>query len=239
MPFPNDPYPNSGDSENGFYVPEAQRYNRLPSFQEFINSHEGEIPVNSLDAIRNLITELPFLRQQALQLAGEEVIWLRRKTSGKRCPFYSDIEDQCRVSKCKQCFDTNFLGGFDPPIVMRVSFTPGKSDIKIEEAGLTIVQRPSGWTTITNPIMSEFDILVTFANERYLIHSAEAIEHQGHKNGQEITLSRIDRGDVLQYIPVPGIMGQKFVDFPAFIRINPIYTDFPAMITIVNPYFKD
>ena len=47
----------------------------------------------------------------------------------------------------------------------------------------------------------------------YEIHSAEAVEHQGRKHHQELTLSRIDRNDVKYYIPIPGMYGQEFNDF--------------------------
>jgi len=232
------PYPNSGDSEDGFYVPEAEKYHRLYNYQDFVNYHEGIININQMDAIHNLIMQLPKYVNESLQLAGEQVVWLRRKTSGARCPDYNDIEDMCRTSKCPICYNTNYIGGFDYPVILKASFEPGKSDILIEEAGLTITQRPTARCGITDPIMSEKDILVTFANERYEIHSAEAIELQGHKYEQQLTLSRIDKGDVKYYVPVPGIVGQKFEDFVACIKIIPISASFPAMITIRNFNFE-
>lgn len=232
------PYPNPGNDENGFYVPEAEKYHRLYNYQEFVNSHEGIINLNQMDAIHNLIMQLPKYVNESLQLAGEQVVWLRRKTNGARCPYYNDIEDQCRVSKCQTCFNTNFVGGYDFPIILKASFEPGKSDILIEEAGLTVTQRPSARCAITDPIMSEKDILVSFSNERYEIHSAEAIELQGHKYEQQITLSRIDKADIKYYVPVPGIMGQDFTDFVACIKIVQTSTSFPATITIRNFNFE-
>jgi hypothetical protein len=240
------PYPNNSDDGAGFYIPEPIRYRTIPNYQEFINSTEGKLSVQDRDALHNLLGALPGYYAEGLQLAGEKVVWLRRLTTGQRCIYFSENDDQCTVSKCTNCFGTGFQGGYEPAIELKMSFVPGRSDILIEQAGLTVVQRPSGWTIITNPIMSEKDIIVSFANERYEIHSSEAVEHQGRKHHQELTLSRIDRNDVKYYVPVPFINGQEFTDFNATLVITPPIgvggsmpgQNFPASIIIKNYFFN-
>ncbi len=239
------PYPNNGDDQGGFYNPESLRRPMLPNYQEWVNSTEGKLSIQDIDSIYNLISQLPMLFAEGLKLAGEQVVWLRRLTTGQRCTYFSENDDQCTVSKCTLCFGTGYMGGYYQAVQLKMSFIPGRSDILIEQAGLTVTQRPTAWTIITQPIMSEKDIIVTFANERYEIHSAEAVEHQGRKHHQELTLSRIDRNDVKYYIPVPGQNGQEIVDFNCFMIITPPLgvgetmpgQNFPCSIIIKNYYF--
>ena len=230
-------YPSNSDDFGGFYVPDALRYPVIPNYQEWVNSTEGKLSIQDKDSIHNLITQLPMLYAEGLNLAGEQVIWLSRLTTGARCIYFSENDDQCTVSKCTNCFGTGYEGGYRNAVQLKMSFIPGRSDILIEQAGLTVTQRPTGWTIITDPIMSEKDIIVTFSNERYEIHSAEAVEHQGRKHHQELTLSRIDRNDVKYFVPIPGQNGQEFNDFVCNLTILPNGQNFLASIIIVNPFF--
>jgi hypothetical protein len=116
----------------------------------------------------------------------------------------------------------------------------------IEQAGLTVTQRPTAWTITTDPSMEEFDMIVTYANERYIVHAAENVEKQGRVAYQALTLSRIDKTDVRYYVPVPFVQGEAFVDFNCFLKILPVIpggsnmpgANFPATITIKNYYFN-
>ena len=239
-------YPNNSDDLGGFYSPEPLPYRVIPNYQEWVNSTEGKLSVQDLDALHNLITQLPTLYMEGLQLAGEKVIWLRRLTTGKRCIYFSENDDQCQVSKCNICYGTGIQGGYADAISLKMSFVPGRADVLIEQAGLTVSQRPSAWTVITSPIMSEKDIIVSYSNERYEIHSVEVNEHQGKKHHQELTLSRIDRNDVKYYVPVPFMAGQMFTDFNCSLVITPPIgvgnsmpgANFPASIIIKNYVFN-
>jgi hypothetical protein len=213
-------FPMNSDDGGGFYSPQPLHYKNLPTLQTWINSTEGKLSIQDKDALHNLITQLPMLYAEGLSLAGETVLWLRRKTYGPRCPYFNEDDDQCSVSKCPICFNTGFINGYDYAVGLKMSFIPGRSDILIEQAGLTVTQRPTAWTIVTDPIMAEKDIIVTFSNERYEIHSAEAIEHQGRRHHQELTLSRIDRNDAKYYISTPGQNGQQFNDFPCGLIIE-------------------
>ena len=213
-------YPNNSNDQGGYYVPQPLPRRILHNYQEFVNSTEGKLSIQDKDSIFNLINQLPMLYAEGLQLAGETVIWLHRLTTGIHCPYWNEDDDQCSVSKCQICFNTSFIGGYSSARALKMSFTPGKSDVMIEAAGLTITQRPTAWTIITDPIMAEKDIIVTWSNERYEIHSAEAIEHQGRKHHQDLTLSRIDRNDGKYYIPVPGQNGEEFTDFACALVIR-------------------
>lgn len=239
-------YPSNSDDSGGFYVPDIKPYPPMPSYQEWVNSTEGKLSVQDVDALHNLITQLPMLFAEGLELAGEQVVWLRRKTSGPRCKYFNEDDDQSTVSKCTECYGTGFEGGYDSSVILKMSFQPGRDDILIEQAGLTVTQRPTAWTIITHPIMQEKDIIITYNNERYEIHSAEAIEHQGRRHHQSLTLSRIDKNDVKYYIGVPSDEGQMFQDFNCSLTITPPIgvggtmpgANFPASIIIKNYYFN-
>ena len=227
-------YPSNSDDGGGFYAPDTRPYAPLENYEDFINSTNGVLAVQDTDAIHNLINELPLLRQWQLSLGGEELFWLSRITFGTRCPQFNYVNDECGESKCRFCFGTGYLGGYKTPAAIKVSFTPGKADIQLEQAGLTVTQRPTAWTINTRQIISERDMFITYSNERYEVHSAEFIEIQGRRTYQELTLSRIDKFDPKYNVPVPGFQGQGRETFIANVTIRPPRVTFPATVLIRN-----
>ena len=246
---PNDPNsPNyeepTGSRAGGFYNPDVVPYPVRPDYQEFLNRTDGILNVQIQDAIHNLLTMTPTLHAENLLLAGENIMWLSRLTSGVQCPNWINEEDQDSISKCTICYNTGYVGGFGNPVMMKMSFIPGRADIMVEQAGLTITQRPMAWTITTDPNIEARDMIVTFQNERYLVHSAENSEKQGRNMYQNLTLSRIDKMDVLYYLPVPGYLSEGFTEFAAQILITPVITqsgsigfNIPATMFIKNRNF--
>lgn len=232
----SDPY--VGEA-GGFYSPTPKPWQARPDLQRWLNSTNGLLSIQIQDSIYNLLTAAPGLHAENLLLAGEDVIWLRRLTSGQKCPNWNYQSDQCGESKCTQCFGTGIYQGFASPIQLKFSFIPGRADVLIEQAGLTVTQKPTAWTIATGINIAERDMVVTYLNERYLIHAAEGVEKQGRRVYQALTLSRIDKTDVLYYLPVPGVMGDGQEDFTASICIRPPSTDFFATINIRNYYFNE
>jgi hypothetical protein len=236
--------PNTGDLDGGQYNPTPLPYPALPSYQQFINQTNGLLSVQIQDSLHNLLTMAPNLHAENLLLAGENVVWLRRLTTGEQCPNWINEEDQDAISKCPICYNTGFVGGFDIPIQLKMSFTPNMSDITVEQVGLTISQRPTAWTIATTPNIESRDMIVTYQNERYIVHAAEVSDKQGRKMNQTLTLARVDKTDVLYYVPVPGVNGEAFTDFAATIAITPVLgtagtvgQSFPATILIRNRFF--
>jgi hypothetical protein len=234
-----------GDEANGFYSPQPLPYPILPSFQEFLNTTNGNLSLTIQDAIHNLLAAVPSYHGENLLLAGETVVLLRRLTSGVRCPNFNENDDQEMVSKCTICFGTGYVGGYANAREIKMSFVPGRADILIEQAGLTVTQRPTAWTIPTIPSIQEFDVIITYSNERYIVHSAENVEKQGRVAFQTLTLSRIDKDDILYYIPVPFVQGEARVDFVATLLITPVIpvgqsmpgANFEASIYIKNYNF--
>lgn len=235
-----------GDGAGGFYNPEVLPYPVRPDYQEFVNRTNGILSIQIQDAIHNLLTLTPALHGENLLLAGEDVVWLPRFTSGPLCSSYDDHSGQCIQSKCKECFNTNYQGGFDEPVFLKMSFIPGRSDVMIEQAGLTVSQKPTAWTITTNPNIEERDMIVTYRNERYMVHASEHIDKQGRTMYQFLTLSRIDKTDTFYYVPTPGLGGEKFDEFRASITITEPKNDpnvnmpganFAATIFIRNFHF--
>lgn len=236
--YPNQT-PNNSDDDGGYYNPQAPKYPYFDDYQNWVNNTRGKLSRQTQKALHNLIKQMPILRAEGLKLAGESVMWIRRKTSGQKCSCYNGNYDNTSVSKCLQCYGTTILGGYDTPIRIPVSFIPGAADVTIEEAGITVSQKPVAWTIITQPIIQERDIFVTFSNERYEILSPEAVEHQGIRHHQEVRLSRINKTDVKYEIPVPGIVGQAITDFRCQMEIKSPTFDIPATIVILNYYFNE
>lgn len=225
--------------EGGYYNPQAPKYPYLDNYQDWVNNTRGKISRQTQRAVHNLIKQMSILRAENLKLAGESIMWLRRKTSGTRCPNFNGNYDHCETSKCILCFGTTFLGGYEKAIRIPVSFQPGRVDTTVEEAGITISQKPSAWTIITEPIIQQRDIFISFANERYEVVSPEAVEHQGIRHHQEMQLNRIDKFDVKYSVPSPFILADAETSFKASIVIRKPYQDFKASIVIMNYLFSE
>lgn len=230
------PYNNS--SGDGFYQPPRLPLNPLENYEEFINRTRPDFTPVLIDGINNLVNMLPDFYATQTLLGAEEVIWLRRKTNGPKCPnmgFGDDTtEEQCNVSKCPLCYNTTFFGGYDNPIKLRMSFNPQKQETKIEQAGLTVEEMPTAWTIDTDPIMKEMDLIVTYGNERYLIDTQESETKQGKRIYQRLVMTKPDKYDVTYRVPVPSIYGEMQTDFSATMQIRPLGASFPATIYIYN-----
>lgn len=227
----------SNSSDGGFYQPDTLSYPALENYQQFLNTTNGTLTPQVLDSIHNLITELPNLYSTQTQLGAEDVIWLQRLTSGTPCINLDPNGDQCVDSHCPICFGTGFTSGYTPAISLKMSFNPQNVETSITQAGLIVKETPTAWTIDTEPIMKESDVIVTYANERYVITSQESQEKQGRRVYQKITLSRRDKYDVVYDIPVPSVYGDAHKDFKASIKIRGPYTDFMAAMLINNFYW--
>jgi len=229
-------------SESGYFQPPRKPYRPLPNFEEQLNRTRPVFSIQILDGIHNLIDMLPTHYALQLEIGGEPVVWLRRKTEGTPCPNIQKVggdtyEEQCPVSKCPLCYDTTFLGGYDLAILLKMSFNPQQVQINMEQAGLVIAETPTAWTIDTDPIMKEFDMIVTYANERYLVATQESETKQGQRVYQRLTLTKPDKYDVVYEVPVPGIMGNKYHDFRSKVIIRGHHKDFLSMVEIYNYYW--
>ena len=231
------PYDPSDRTGTGFYSPATRPFSTRENYQEFLNSDNGTLSFQDTDAIHNLITELPLLKAENLTLAGENCVWLSRLHSGIQCPNFNELSGSCGRARCNLCYQTGYLGGYTTGVGIKISFIPGKVDTFVKDVGLTIQQRPQAWCLITYPLIQEQDIIVVYENERYVVHTAEAIELQGHRYYQELTLSRIDRMDAAYQVPIPGVVAEDTVDFVCALQIVRPSNDFAAAITINNYYF--
>lgn len=236
------PPPNSDNS--GWYAPIERPYPTLPDFQEFENMTDPFLTVQITDALHDLWSEMPIMYAESLRMGGEDVVWLSRLTTGTRCRNWNGTSHQENASKCPYCYGTGFEGGYQSARRIRVSFEPGKSDVEIQQLGLTVDQKPTAWTTPTNPTIKSFDIIVNYQNERYIVTAVRIKEEQGRRMYQELTLTRPDRFSVEYSVPVPGVNGDADKDFNATLTINiprtaPTIAEFPAMLLINNYYWSD
>jgi hypothetical protein len=224
----------NNSTNDGFYQPERLPFNPQPNFEEMVNRTKGLLSAQVLDGIDNLINMMPNYYTEQLNIGGEDIIWLRRKISGVPCPNSNSQEEQCTVSKCPICFGTLYVGGYDNPIKLKMSFNPQKADIDFQQAGLVVREQPTAWTMDTEPIMKSMDLVVTYNNVRYLIVTQESEEKRGKRMYQRLTLTKPDIYDVTYSVPVPSIYGDAYTDFQASIQIAGLSQDFLATIYVTN-----
>jgi hypothetical protein len=239
----NYPLNPSNSSQGGFYQPDSLTDRFAPDYQDFLNRTNGTLSIQIRDGLSNIVNMMPNLYAIQTQIAAEPVMWLRRKIYGQICPnirlygFSETSEGECAVSKCPLCYGTTWLGGYDAPIKLEMSFNPQKADIDINQAGLVIQETPTAWTIDTDPIMKEMDMIITYSNIRYLIMDQESEEKKGKRMYQRLNLTRLDEYDVAYSVPVPSVYGDAHTDFQATITINQPHADFLATIVIYNEYW--
>jgi hypothetical protein len=152
-----------------------------------------------------------------LGVTGEYFVFLRRKTTGKKCPRLS-IRSEHPHARCGTCFGTTFLGGYDrylngrelkPAeanpngfIAMRVS--PYNNDLELTaDRGLAQIDQLEAWT-ISIPTIKDRDILIRyildedtglyFEEFRYEVLHVNRNKLFFGKNGkQTVTMKRLDK----------------------------------------------
>lgn len=151
-----------------------------------------------------------------LQVTGENVILLRRKTSGRKCRCMTLRREQPRF-RCQYCFGTHFDGGYDRYINQRaisesydnvqgfimVRIHPFSDDLKLEQSqGLTQSAELTAWT-INVPTIKDRDIIVRFnedGTEEFRYEVLDVTRNKlvfGQSGKQEFRMKRMDKTDVL------------------------------------------
>lgn len=159
-----------------------------------------------------------------LQVTGEPVVLLRRKTSGRRCRCMQNRREQPRF-RCAYCYGTRFDGGYDRYVNPRAiseswpnsqgwimaRIAPFSDDLKLEQSqGLVQPDELTAWT-ISVPILKDRDIIIrlirqldgTFAYEEFRYEVLDVTRNTtvlGQSGQQQFRMRRQDKTDpIYQY----------------------------------------
>lgn len=145
-----------------------------------------------------------------LQQGGERVKIFVRKTAGVPCNCGIDSKtlaySKQPSQRCKLCFSTGFLGGYEGPY---------ESIIVPDDAERRISQSVSGrrkehtyevWTG-PSPLLTQRDFVVKQTNERYSIGPVRRPSHRGNLMQQHFSIAYFDQGDIRYCVPIDGCAG--------------------------------
>jgi len=208
---------------------------------------QTKVPMDKFDllAIEDLQNTVSDIHEENLKLAGTDAIWLSRKTTGIKCSCWDRESNQSKYSKCARCYGVGWIGGYDDPVNIKISYDPGKHQVNIENLGLIIDINPSAWTKKTSPPIKTRDIIIlkndAFGNNngnmRYHVSNATESILADDTRYQDMILSYVGDADVIWDIPVAGASGGFYELLTCNIIINPFHTDLTCSIRIVNPWW--
>ena len=138
--------------------------------------------------------------------SGEDVLWLPRRMSGTRCPFWKTEESQCEkpLDPRSTCYNTGWIGGYHDPTMIKIVFPPANRTGVSYEEGVRKEYTPRPWT-IHTPIVSSRDIIVQkVSGIRFEIVNVSPVLFRGLVMHQEMELTRIERDHFAFNVPLPS-----------------------------------
>jgi len=120
-----------------------------------------------------------------------------RKHEGPRCECWDMDKKRARTSNCDDCFGTGFYNGFYPPIVTWANLTPDNKTNPLPQWGET---EPNDTRLfISNyPEVAPKDVIIEPSLMRlWMVESIETSARRGHLLHQLVTVSYLDRNNVL------------------------------------------
>jgi len=145
--------------------------------------------------------------EMLLNTTGEPIVLLKRKWTGIRCNCFR-LNQEHHESRCKNCFNTSFVGGYDQYYNPRksdgrilVRFNPTNDDLAIKNYGLEqnfVVS--SAWTLVI-PAIKDRDVLIRFDENgedefRYEVTGVTRNKLMFSESGSQIMqMYRLDKTD--------------------------------------------
>jgi hypothetical protein len=187
----------------------------------------AETPMNvSQPASETQIEQLDYIWREAirrnhwiLQQGGERVSLFCQKVSGVPCECRAEIENHVRVyskqhsNRCKICFGTGFVGGFEGPY--NVIMAPDDAEKRISQS-LTGRRKEHAYEVFMTftPIVSQRDFVVKQNNDRYSIGPVRRPTNRGNVMQQHFTLGYLDSGDIRYSVPIDGSLESPNLPWP-------------------------
>ncbi len=156
------------------------------------------------------LTAKEIIRRKDLALlpryGGSTFFLLKRKKTGTRCTNCWDSIIQRRTkTNCATCYDTNWVGGYFPPITFYGSLGGAPRRTLIHLFGEWETQ-DSFMKTTSYPIISPQDVVVDIQNRRWRVLDMQPIEKNQYTITQQVRLTRVSNLDVVQQYLVSGVL---------------------------------
>jgi hypothetical protein len=140
-----------------------------------------------------------------LEQGGERVKVFVKKTSGHPCYCGRDARtmeyDQQPDSRCKKCFGTGFLGGYEGPYDMIVAPDDAERSVRQTPNGRYLEHLQDVWTG-PSPLLTMRDFIVKQTNERYSVGPVRKPSNRGNIMQQHFQIKYLDENDIRYTIPL-------------------------------------
>lgn len=144
-----------------------------------------------------------------LQQGGERVKLFKRKVSGIPCPCRVDERtleyNQQPSNRCRTCFGTGFVSGFDGPIDIIIAPDDAERRVSQTPNGRRLEHAYEVWTG-PSPVVTQRDFIVKQTNERYAIGPVRRPAIRGLPLQQHFNIGYFDEQDIRYYVPLDGLM---------------------------------
>jgi len=92
---------------------------------------------------------------------GEDFIWMKRIVAGTQCPYWDTNAGTCKdpLNSKATCYNTGFLGGFNPPMEMKIAMPSTERQNLAQDQGLLKIEPMRNWTAWT-PRLTDRDMVV-------------------------------------------------------------------------------
>lgn len=143
---------------------------------------------------------LEIVRRHALLLRrfnGISVFSFIAKTFGQRCRCFDFVKQRVTSSRCLDCFNTGFTGGYFSgiPGYMAFEITSEMKQAAVAWGELEDDQT-TAWT-VNYPLLSPRDMIVeSDSRRRWRVEAIQEIHQKGYVIMQILRLARIDKGDI-------------------------------------------
>lgn len=146
------------------------------------------------------------LRDEAFsyrKLNGTELVVLKRKRWGARCPVcYDAVSRSATRADCTTCFGTTFTGGYYDPIITMGRRTVLQKTTALAVEGKSNINVGQMWL-LDAPYVEPDDILVALRdNRRFLINKINNTELQTVTVHQKVDMTELVRSSIEYRIPV-------------------------------------
>jgi hypothetical protein len=136
-----------------------------------------------------------------LEQGGERVKIFLKKNMGLRCPCIPDDYHGQPINDCRDCYGTEFIGGYDGPYEAIISPDDAERKRSQKDKGRTIEHSYEVWTG-PSPVLSMQDFLVKINGDRYTVGAVRFPSNRGNVLQQHFTIGHIDEKDIRYRVPM-------------------------------------
>lgn len=174
------------------------------------------------------------------EFTGRKMWVFPRKSSGQRCgACYDPVAARKTKSRCGNCFDTSWVGGFSAPVeIYAMVISPDEANVHADFGNLEIEN--TALLTGNYPELFEGDIIVEAENIRWRVGSTiKKVKKSRAIIRQQAPLHRIPNGDIEFKLPIK-LTEQELSDLvasPERNLTNPQTIESAKLISALNGAF--